>query len=94
MKLRGKKKLLKLFGESNVDLVLHGHLHENHEYWRGSIRFLNGGGSVLGNTGQEVRCNLIIISERSIKTEQVLITDESRTAVRRLENQLVTYAAA
>jgi 3',5'-cyclic AMP phosphodiesterase CpdA len=94
MKLRGKKKLLKLFGESNVDLVLHGHLHENHEYWRKNIRFMNGGGSVLGNMGLEARCSLITITERSIETEQVLITDESGAIARGLESRLVTHAAA
>lgn len=49
MKLRGKKRLLQLFAASSVDLVLHGHVHRNHEYMRKGIRFLNAGGSILGD---------------------------------------------
>lgn len=49
MKLRGKKKLIKLFLESNVKLVLHGHSHEMKEYFRDGIRFVNAGGSVDNN---------------------------------------------
>ncbi|MBX2990513.1 MAG: metallophosphoesterase [Bacteroidetes bacterium] len=49
MKLRGKKRLLQLFAASSVDLVLHGHVHCNHEYMRKGIRFLNAGGSILGD---------------------------------------------
>ena len=43
MKLRGKKKLLNLFSENNVKLVLHGHSHEMREYFRKKIRFVNAG---------------------------------------------------
>ena len=49
MKLRGKKKLLKLFIEHNVKLVLHGHSHEMKEYFRDGIRFVNSGGSIDNN---------------------------------------------
>lgn len=90
MKLRGKSKLLKLFGESHVDLVLHGHVHENREYRRKNIQFLNGGGSVLENAGKEARFNLITITGKSIETEQVLLTDESGS----IENRVVTHVAA
>lgn len=43
MKLRGKKKLLNLFSENNVKMVLHGHSHEMREYFREKIRFVNAG---------------------------------------------------
>ena len=46
MKLRGKKKLLKLFIENDVKLVLHGHSHEMMDYTRKGITFLNAGASV------------------------------------------------
>jgi 3',5'-cyclic AMP phosphodiesterase CpdA len=94
MKLRGKKKLIKLFGESNVDLVLHGHLHENREYYRENVRLLNGGGSVLGNVGHEARFNLITITEHSIEIEQVVMRDRLGSAEHRLEDRIVTNAAA
>jgi 3',5'-cyclic AMP phosphodiesterase CpdA len=59
MKLRGKKKLLKLFLESNVKLVLHGHSHEMREYFREGIRFVNSGGSVDNNLKEEASLFLI-----------------------------------
>lgn len=46
MKLRGKKKLLNLFHENDVKLVLHGHSHEMMEYYRKGITLLNAGASV------------------------------------------------
>lgn len=92
MKLRGKSRLLRLFGESRVDMVLHGHVHENHEYFRKDIRFLNGGGSILGNSGQEARCNLITMSDKSIEIEQIVITDEY--AATSVKSRGVTHVAA
>jgi predicted phosphodiesterase len=49
MKLRGKKRLFKLFNEVGVDIVLHGHVHESKEYYRKGIRFLNAGASIKNN---------------------------------------------
>ena len=46
MKLRGKKKLIKLFSNNNVKLVLHGHSHETKLYTRKGIDFVNAGGCV------------------------------------------------
>lgn len=46
LKLRGKKKLLKLFTENKVTAVLHGHNHENKYYERMGINFFNSGGSI------------------------------------------------
>lgn len=46
MKLRGKKKLLKIFNDHNLKLVLHGHSHEVKDYERKGIIFLNAGGSI------------------------------------------------
>lgn len=45
MKLRGKKKLLNLFGEYGVKLILHGHSHEMREYDRKGIKVINAGGT-------------------------------------------------
>ncbi|MFA3784067.1 metallophosphoesterase [Melioribacteraceae bacterium 4301-Me] len=50
MKLRGKKKLFKLFLQNKIDLVLHGHSHEMCDYHRKGIRFLNAGASVEGKS--------------------------------------------
>jgi 3',5'-cyclic AMP phosphodiesterase CpdA len=59
MKLRKKKRLLKFFNRYNVDLVMHGHLHENKVYTRKGINFINAGASVKGNGAKLVRINSI-----------------------------------
>lgn len=48
LNLRGKKKLMKLFSELNINMVLHGHSHEVKEYSRKGLRFLNAG-AVIDN---------------------------------------------
>jgi Icc-related predicted phosphoesterase len=68
MKLRGKKRLLALFAEANVELVLHGHVHENIEYMREGIRFVNIGASVLGSPQHALWYNLVSISKNGITT--------------------------
>ena len=50
LKLRGKKKLIKLFKENNIDVVLHGHSHEVKEYFRKGIRFINAGATIDNNS--------------------------------------------
>lgn len=50
LKLRGKKKLIKLFKENSIDVVLHGHSHEVKEYFRKGIRFINAGATIDNNS--------------------------------------------
>ncbi len=68
MKLRGKKKLLKLFTENNVKLVLHGHSHEMMEYTRKGITFLNAGASIDSAVEPKTATYLIDIFPNLIKT--------------------------
>ncbi|MCX7875411.1 MAG: metallophosphoesterase [Melioribacteraceae bacterium] len=49
MKLKHKKKLINLFNECGVKIVLHGHSHEMKEYIRNGIHFFNSGGAFEGN---------------------------------------------
>ena len=49
MKLRNKRRLFTLFKRYNVDLVLHGHIHESKEYFRKGVRFLNAGATIKNN---------------------------------------------
>jgi predicted phosphodiesterase len=69
MKLRGKKPLLRLLRMHEVDLVLHGHYHENSGYVRKGVRFLNGGGSVLGPNASELSFNIITVSRDGVRTD-------------------------
>ena len=59
MKLRGKSRLLKLFTQHRVDMVLHGHIHRSMEYYREGIRFLNGGGSILHDENPDLHINIL-----------------------------------
>lgn len=68
MKLRGKKSLMKMLRKQGIDLVLHGHVHENSEYRRKRLRFLNGGGTVLGSDGSALRVNVVRFADTGILT--------------------------
>lgn len=67
MKLRRKKRLMKLFVNNNVDLVLHGHSHEVKKYNRHGIKFINAGASVDGEDQSAPGYFLIDISATEIK---------------------------
>jgi predicted phosphodiesterase len=69
MKLRGKKKLLKLFARHGIGLVLHGHVHLTQDYRRSGIRFLNAGGSLLGPVPGELTVNLLRIENSRVHVE-------------------------
>jgi len=69
MRLNRKKSLLKLFKKYNVELVLHGHLHESRKYYRKGLLFLNGGGSVLSDEKNLLKINYIDIDTHSIVSE-------------------------
>ena len=75
MKLKKKKKLFQLFKMFNVDLVLHGHIHETGEYFRKGIRFLNAGSSVMGNNENELKINFINLnnSDINIETHKIIL---------------------
>jgi len=69
MKLKKKKKLFQLFNLFEVDLVLHGHIHESNEYFRKGTRFLNAGASVLGAEPDVLKINFVNIKNSGIDTE-------------------------
>jgi 3',5'-cyclic AMP phosphodiesterase CpdA len=69
MKLRGKKKIINLFEDNNVSLVLHGHVHTISDYRKNNIRFLNAGASLEGGDSKYLKYNEIEISNGIITTE-------------------------
>jgi len=69
MRLRGKKELVRLFKDNKVEMVLHGHVHENYEYVRKRMRCVNGGGSVIAQDSSVLKANFLNITERTIHTE-------------------------
>lgn len=66
MKLRGKKRLINMLTGNNVELVLHGHLHETCEYSKKNIRFINAGATINGKLANNIVLNEIEISENSV----------------------------
>ena len=69
MRLRGKKKLLNLFVENNIELVLHGHSHEMKDYFRKGIRFLNAGGSTDNDNKYDSQMYIIDINEQRVAVD-------------------------
>ncbi len=63
MKLRKKKKLLNIFRQFGVELVLHGHYHESSKYRRKGIFFSNAGASLKGNIKDELNINMVDITD-------------------------------
>jgi predicted phosphodiesterase len=68
MKLKNKRRLFTLFKEFNVDVVLHGHIHESKEYFRKDVRFLNAGATIKSNNNS-VRINFLKLAKGNIRIE-------------------------
>lgn len=68
MKLRKKKALFQIFREFKVDIVLHGHLHEQADYVRKGTNFLNSGAS-LKNDKHLLNFNLIDFSKDELSKQ-------------------------
>ena len=71
MKLRKKKRLISLFLANDVRAILHGHVHENFEYQRKGLRFINGGGSILGPQKQIISLNLLVATQDDLHVRQI-----------------------
>jgi 3',5'-cyclic AMP phosphodiesterase CpdA len=69
LKLRGKRKLVRVFIRNNVRIVLHGHIHESADYELDGIRFLNGGGSVIGQDPQTLSINYLHCGRAGVRVE-------------------------
>ena len=68
MKLKNKRRLFTLSREFNVDLVLHGHIHESKEYFRKGVRFLNAGATIKSNKAS-VKINFLKLSKGDVRIE-------------------------
>lgn len=96
MKLKKKKNLFQLFKLYNIDLVLHGHIHESNEYFRKGIRFINAGASVLGPIPDELGINFINVQNSGIDTEihKILYNDVIVTELRDKETETKLFSIA
>jgi len=87
MKLKKKKKLFNLLNYHGVDLVLHGHYHENIEYYRKGIRFLNAGASIKNRNADELQINFVEIKNGEIITEIHKLVSDSSIIVHRASKE-------
>jgi 3',5'-cyclic AMP phosphodiesterase CpdA len=70
MKLYKKRKLLKLFAQHGVGLVLHGHVHEYRRYKRRGITLLNGAGCFADKWRQHLEMNMIVTAGKHVEIER------------------------
>lgn len=68
MKLKNKRRLFALFKEFNVDIVLHGHVHESKEYFRKGVRFLNAGATIKNNK-HSMKINFLNLTKGRIEID-------------------------
>jgi 3',5'-cyclic AMP phosphodiesterase CpdA len=98
MKLRGKKDLMDLFRKHRVDAILHGHYHENMEYTRKGLHFINGGGSILGPRPSVLHLNVLHVSANEVRLEHlefpIIDGTPSVRALQEDQELLPTHAAA
>ena len=73
MKLRGKKKIIRKFLQMGTELVLHGHQHVNSVYSRNNIRFVNAGGSILGDNFGKLSINEITVESGKISNNFIYL---------------------
>jgi 3',5'-cyclic AMP phosphodiesterase CpdA len=84
MKLRGKSRLLDLFRDHRVTMVLHGHVHLSFNYERKDLCFANAGGSILGpDATKSASYNLVRLLDGTAEATLIRVPmDESSPATR------------
>jgi 3',5'-cyclic AMP phosphodiesterase CpdA len=75
MKLHNRSKIASLFSKGSVELVLHGHVHQNHSYFINDVQFLNGGASVQGDYEDDLKVNYIYLHSGGINIETVFVPE-------------------
>lgn len=91
MKLKKKKRILNVFKQNSVNLVLHGHWHQNLEYCRYGIRFFNGGASIKGNIANEMLLNMIKVEDNEVTTEIHKLTANSSSVIHKNVQAINSY---
>jgi 3',5'-cyclic AMP phosphodiesterase CpdA len=79
MKLRKKKQIIEAFKYLGTDLVLHGHLHEQKEYTRKKLTFLNSGASIKNNFSGKLFVNFINLKPDGIDIDRCSLLPKTKT---------------
>jgi len=96
MKLHKRKRLIQLFADYSIELVLHGHIHENKLYDVKGLKALNSGGSIKSLKKDHISYNILTRGNKKYKPhiEKLLFTDvhnshpETITIVNQILNEL------
>ncbi len=73
-KLKNRNQIARLLGKYKVNLILHGHEHDSHEYFYKGLHFMNAGGSIEKNHHGEMKINFIEIEGNKIKTKIQIVS--------------------
>jgi 3',5'-cyclic-AMP phosphodiesterase len=79
MKLRKKKQIIEAFKFLGTDLVLHGHLHEQREYSRKKLAFLNSGASIKNNFNGKLFVNFVNLKPEGISIDRSSLLPKVKT---------------
>ena len=87
LKLRGKKRVFRFLNDNKINLVLHGHSHENREYQRKGIQFLNAGASI-DNFSKDAFYYMIELNANEFNYELHRLNPLKREAIQK-ENEII-----
>ena len=79
MKLRKKKKIIEMFKFLGANAVLHGHIHEQKEYMRKKLRFLNAGSSIKNNFSNKLFVNFIDLNSNGMIINKRTVMPKHKT---------------
>jgi len=82
-KLKNRNQITKLLGRHKVDLILHGHEHDSHEYFYTGLHFMNAGGCIDKNKPGEMKINFVEIKDNEIKTGILTVLEHENLEVDR-----------
>lgn len=69
MKIKKKKRVMKVLKKYDVDLIMHGHVHESVNYEYKNILCSNAGGSIKNNKEHFMKMNIVSLDNNNIEVE-------------------------
>lgn len=96
MKLHKRKRLIQLFADHAIEMVLHGHIHENKMYDVKGLKALNSGGSIKSLKKEHIAYNILTKGNKKYKPqiERLLFSDvqnsnpEANAIINQILNEL------
>ncbi len=84
MRMKGRRRLIRVFQQLDVRFILHGHIHRNEIYERGGIHIANGAGAVCDDPIKFLKINELISEDGLVRlrTHQLPIPYQVSTMAR------------